>query len=126
MIAYCFCRHWRTIQDKVAISCPPSTGKRLGSIASGRLLSKDEGRNLKHSVAERLQEFEAMAGDVSQDQFALIKIEGMHCHKCEQAIQRSMLRNTGVHEVEVDFASGQASVLFDPGAVTVVQLMDSV
>ena len=67
-----------------------------------------------------------MAGDVSQDQFALIKIEGMHCHKCEQSIQKSLLRNPGVHEVEVDFASGQASILFDPAAVTVVQLMDSV
>jgi hypothetical protein len=29
--------------------------------------------------------------DVSGDQFALIKIEGMHCHKCEEAIQRALL-----------------------------------
>ncbi|HSV14930.1 MAG TPA: heavy metal-associated domain-containing protein [Tepidisphaeraceae bacterium] len=67
-----------------------------------------------------------MTGDVSQDQFALIKIEGMHCHKCEQSIQKSLLRNPGVHEVEVDFASGQASVLFDPSAVSVPQLLESV
>jgi copper chaperone CopZ len=67
-----------------------------------------------------------MTGDVSQDQFALIKIEGMHCHKCEQAIQKSLLRNPGVHEVEVDFASGQASVLFDQSAVSVPQLLESV
>src|SRR2546426_175319 len=99
---------------------------RLGSIASPRLPSKDRLRTVRSVVAKRLQEIEAMAGDVSQDQFALIKIEGMHCHKCEQTIQRSMLRNTGVHEVEVDFASGQASVLFDPAAVTVIQLMDAV
>lgn len=67
-----------------------------------------------------------MPDDVSSDQFALIKIEGMHCHKCEQAIQRSLLRNPGVHEVEVDFASGQASVLFDRAAVTIAELMNSV
>ena len=64
--------------------------------------------------------------DVSGDQFALIKIEGMHCHKCQQAIQKSLERIDGVHEVEVDFLSGQASVLFDPRAAKVRQLVDAV
>jgi copper chaperone CopZ len=64
--------------------------------------------------------------DVSGDQFALIKIEGMHCHKCEETIQRALLDIPGVHEVEVDFASGQASVLFDRSAVHVPQLLESI
>ena len=64
-----------------------------------------------------------MPADVSRDQLAVIKIEGMHCHKCENAIQQALLANEGVHEVEVDFASGQASVLFDREAVTVKKLM---
>ena len=67
-----------------------------------------------------------MPADVSRDQLAVIKIEGMHCHKCEATLQRALLANSGVHEVEVDFASGQASVLFDRDAVTVKQLMASV
>ena len=67
-----------------------------------------------------------MPADVSRDQLAVIKIEGMHCHKCESAIQKALSANTGVHEVEVDFASGQASVLFDKESVTVKQLMESV
>ena len=67
-----------------------------------------------------------MASDVSRDQLALIRIEGMHCHKCEQAIRKVLQRLPGVHEVEVDFNSGQASVLFDRGSVTVGQLMQSV
>jgi copper chaperone CopZ len=67
-----------------------------------------------------------MAQDVSRDQLTLIRIEGMHCHKCETAIQKALGSNPGVHEVEVDFASGQASVLYDRGAVTVRELMDSV
>jgi Cu+-exporting ATPase len=50
----------------------------------------------------------------------------MHCRKCEQAIQRALLQHEGVHEVEVDFASGQASVLFDRGSVTTTQLMAAV
>lgn len=64
--------------------------------------------------------------DVRGDQFVLIRIDGMHCHKCEAAISKSLQRNPGVHEVEVDFASGQASVLFDITQVGVAQLMESV
>ena len=67
-----------------------------------------------------------MAADVARDQFALIRIEGMHCHKCEQTIQSALGRFPGVREVEVDFNSGQASVLFERGSVTVKQLMDAV
>ncbi len=67
-----------------------------------------------------------MVRDVSQDQFALVHIEGMHCHKCERALQKAMLALPGVNEVEVDFASGQASVLYTPGTVTVAALMGAV
>ena len=67
-----------------------------------------------------------MSADIARDQLALIRIEGMHCHKCEQTIQRALLSFPGVHEVEVDFASGQASVLFDQGSVAISRLMDSV
>lgn len=67
-----------------------------------------------------------MAEDIGRDQLAVIRIEGMHCHRCEQSIQKLLMDHPGVREVEVDFASGQASVLFDRGAVTIKQLMDSV
>ncbi len=67
-----------------------------------------------------------MAEDVARDQFALIRIVGMHCHRCEQAIQRAMLAFPGVREVEVDFASGQASILFDGNSVDVADLMQAV
>ena len=67
-----------------------------------------------------------MSADVSRDQLALIRIEGMHCHKCEQTIRKALTQYPGVHEVEVDFPSGQASVLYDRDAVTVRQLTDSV
>ena len=67
-----------------------------------------------------------MAPDVSQDQFVLIKIEGMHCHKCERTIQKALASHAGVREVEVDFNSGQASVLFDRGTVSINDLMNAV
>lgn len=67
-----------------------------------------------------------MPSDVSQDQLALIRIEGMHCHKCEQTIRSALQSHPGVREVEVDFLSGQASVLFDRGALTPGQLMQPI
>ena len=67
-----------------------------------------------------------MSANVALDQWVVIKIEGMHCHKCEAAIQKSLLKNPGVHEVEVDFNSGQASVLFDRSKTTSAQLVESV
>ena len=67
-----------------------------------------------------------MSADVARQQFAVIKIEGMHCHKCEQAIQKALASHPGVREVEVDFASGQASVIFDRGSVSITKLMESV
>jgi P-type Cu+ transporter len=67
-----------------------------------------------------------MSQDVARDQLAVIKVEGMHCHKCQQTLQKALSGRPGVREVEVDFASGQASVLFDRGAVTIGQLMEAV
>ena len=67
-----------------------------------------------------------MSSEVERDQFALIKIEGMHCHKCEVAIRKALTRFAGIHEVEVDFASGQASVLFNNREATVAQMMEAV
>ncbi len=67
-----------------------------------------------------------MSHDVGRDQLALIRIEGMHSNRCERAIQKALLAHEGVHEVEVDFASGQASVLYNEGSVTVAEMMESV
>lgn len=67
-----------------------------------------------------------MSTDIGRDQLVLIRIEGMHCHKCEQSIQKILSAQPGVYEVEVDFNSQQASVLFDRDAVRVAQLMDAV
>jgi copper chaperone CopZ len=67
-----------------------------------------------------------MGLDVGNDKLLLIKIEGMHCHKCEQTIKKALAGLAGVHEVEVDFPSRQASVLFDPSTVTPKELTQAV
>ena len=67
-----------------------------------------------------------MSSDIGQDQLALIRIAGMHCHKCERTIQKALLSLPGVHEVEVDFNSHQASVLYSRDQLTIAQLMAAV
>ena len=67
-----------------------------------------------------------MSAEVARDQLAVIRIEGMHCHKCEKSIQKLLSGYPGVYEVEVDFNSGQASILFDRGSVSVSQLMQAI
>lgn len=64
--------------------------------------------------------------EANHDQFVVIRVSGMHCHKCEQRIVSALRALDGVREVEVDFASGQASVLFDRDLVGVGQLMESI
>jgi copper chaperone CopZ len=66
-----------------------------------------------------------MPDNVGADQLVIIRIEGMHCHRCEKSIQKA-LAQPGVHEVEVDFNSGQASVLYDQQQVDVKRLTDAI
>ena len=85
----------------------------------------------EYGMADEVREnVESDGGDrgtgVRADRFVLIRIEGMHCHKCEQSIKKTLQRMPGVQEVEVDFASGQASVLFDPDLIAIGQLIEGV
>jgi len=67
-----------------------------------------------------------MAERTEMDHLAVIRVEGMHCHHCEAAIRKTLSAIAGVQEVEVDFNSSQVSVLYDPIAVTVQQLVSAV
>lgn len=60
------------------------------------------------------------------DQLLLIRIEGMHCYRCEEVIRRAVERSGAVYEVEVDFPSGQCSVLFDPTRGEVDRYLEAV
>ena len=67
-----------------------------------------------------------MSWNVDKDQLALIRIDGLFSHKCDDAIRRALTKLPGVHEVEVDFNSGQASILYDGAAIAVKQLVDAI
>ncbi len=59
-----------------------------------------------------------------RDSLLIVGIEGMHSHRCEEAIVKALTDNAGVREAEVDFASGQASIIFDARKVTAHQLLE--
>ncbi|HEY1685965.1 MAG TPA: heavy metal-associated domain-containing protein [Tepidisphaeraceae bacterium] len=61
-----------------------------------------------------------------QDQLAIIRIEGMHCHNCEKKIQQTLAALPGVREAEVDFPTGQASVLYSSRKTKPDQLIAAV
>lgn len=65
-------------------------------------------------------------GDGHAEQVLLVRIDGMHCHRCEDAIRLAISRHPGVHEVEVDFPSHQASILFNPALSTPALLLASI
>jgi copper chaperone CopZ len=65
-----------------------------------------------------------MSHEVANDKLVVIRIEGMHCAKCEKKIKQAVKVLPGIHEVEVDFLSRQASVLFDGNTSTVRELME--
>jgi copper chaperone CopZ len=67
-----------------------------------------------------------MAQDVAADQLAVVRVEGMHCHRCERAIQKKLAQIAGVHEAEVDFNSGQASILFDRSMTSINALIEAI
>jgi len=64
-----------------------------------------------------------MTQSVHDDHLVIIAIEGMHCHKCEVSLKHALQARTGVYEVEVDFPTRQASVLYDNDAISVKALM---
>lgn len=66
------------------------------------------------------------SNSVGGEYVAIFRISGMHCHRCEQKLQNELSKHTGVSEVEVDFPSAQASVVFDANEVAVSILRQTI
>jgi copper chaperone len=84
-----------------------------------------EWRGASPAVRQNVETMQ-IAQKVADDQWTVIRIEGMHCHNCEAAIQKLLSQMPGVHEAEVDFNSGQASVLFNHTIVSAEQLLEAI
>jgi copper chaperone len=45
------------------------------------------------------------------------RIEGMHCEGCARSVAALVANEPGVHEVKVDYPSGEARLAVDPNQV---------
>lgn len=66
------------------------------------------------SMAEDTASKEEEAAAIASGR-ANIKIKGMHCEDCNQAIVTQIKKVEGVRSVAADFKSGSAQVTFDAG-----------
>ncbi|MFH0770121.1 MAG: cation transporter, partial [Candidatus Peregrinibacteria bacterium] len=55
-----------------------------------------------------------------------LSITGMHCASCALLITQALKKTPGVQDATVNFAAEKASVLFDPSAVSVQALIQTV
>jgi copper chaperone CopZ len=60
------------------------------------------------------------------DQLLIVRIGGMHCHRCQEKIKRFLQMIPGVHECEVDFPSAQASVIYDPAQTQPAEVLGAI
>jgi copper chaperone CopZ len=103
-------------------------------IKQGFLMKSSPKLNVKESwhewpspaLGQELYKGVPMAQEMTAEEWVVIPIGGMHCHRCEASIQKQLSQIPGVHEAEVDFNSGQASVLFDRAKVTQAQLLEAI
>jgi len=56
----------------------------------------------------------------------LVKVRGMHCGGCEQAIERAVAAWSGVRRVKASQARGQVAIEFDPALVRFEQLLRAI
>jgi len=55
-----------------------------------------------------------------------LPVTGMTCANCAMNIEKALKKVEGVHQARVNFASEQAAVSFDPGAVSVSDLVSAI
>jgi len=57
------------------------------------------------------------------DSLLIVAVAGMHSHACERTLVTALGGLAGVREVEVDFPSGQASIIYDGHRVAAHELL---
>ena len=51
-----------------------------------------------------------------------VQIAGMHCDGCASTVQALLSHEAGIKSAKVSFASGKATVLYDPDATDVAKV----
>jgi len=51
------------------------------------------------------------------EKIAVLKVEGMHCQSCANAVGGALRSEKGMLEADVDFGKKRATVTFDPSLI---------
>ena len=63
---------------------------------------------------------------VSNSKVDILEVSGMHCSSCAGLIERSVKKVKGVNEVNVNFASEKARIVYDPSIAKIEDLIRGV
>jgi P-type Cu+ transporter len=74
----------------------------------------------------REQQQENMQGQEQPDAQTALALEGMTCASCAMRIEKGLKKLPGIKEASVNFATEQATVIYDPTQTGVVQMVQSV
>src|SRR5204863_10135045 len=77
----------------------------------------------KHSTEEHTVVFEDQR---KADSRAILALEGMTCASCAMRIEKGLKKVPGVADAQVNLATEQASVTYDPARTDVSQMMQKV
>src|SRR6266571_7698118 len=64
--------------------------------------------------------------EVEADSRALLALEGMTCASCAMRIEKGLKKVPGVKEASVNFATEQATVIYDPAQANLEQMVQKV
>ncbi len=68
----------------------------------------------------------ATASELSQVKIGLLAVQGMGCPNCAARVRNGLVRQTGVIDARVDHELGMAQVAYNPGLVTIQDLIQAV
>ena len=94
---------WLATTATAALALFPAYGEKLVPVATAR-----------HSAA------------TAQLEIVELKIRGMDCEVCAVVIQRKLAETPGVTQAEVHYASGSATVKYDPRQLRISQLIEAI
>ena len=97
------------------------------NFATEKLLVKyDETKIQGKNIIQSVEKAGYQALEENDDKETVIKIAGMSCAACAKAVERSVIKLDGVEDANVNFATENLKVTFNPAKVKLTEIQDAV
>ena len=97
------------------------------NFATEKLLVKyDETKMQGKNIIQSVEKAGYQALEENDDKETMIKIAGMSCAVCAKAVERSVIKLDGVEDANVNFATENLKVTFNPAKVKLTEIKDAV